>query len=190
MEFPPDWPNPDHIDFILKKLKEFNENMTNTVTLITMDGLTKTVQITGTPEIINSPLYSEGKAYGERSFKRDKFRDGEYREVPVSATKKKPEVETYKTVLNELSNGFARQGDTQNITVHVHKDVFNKIYREFAGKTPAKDLTYMELNTHSGKVFVRYAPKSEKETTLVLADDLKKLTLRELVNLKLEQDKK
>ena len=164
--------------------------MANTVTLITMDGLTKTIQITGTPDVINSPLYNEGKAYGERQFKRDKFRDGEYREVPVPSEKKGwGELKSYRQLIKQMAQEFALQGDDENITLHVHKNVFSKIHREFAGKDPAKDLTYMEINTPSCKVFIRSAPKSEKDTKLVLAEDLKKMTLRELVDLKLAQEK-
>jgi hypothetical protein len=166
------------------------EFMTNTVTLITMDGLTKTINITGTPDVINSPLYNEGKAYGERQFKRDKFRDGEYREVPVPSEKKGwGELKSYRQLIKQIAQEFALQGDEENITLHVHKNVFSKIHREFAGKDPAKDLTYMEINTPSCKVFIRSAPKSEKDTKLVLAEDLKKMTLRELVDLKLAQEK-
>jgi hypothetical protein len=135
-------------------------------------------------------LYNEGKAYGERQFKRDKFRDGEYREVPVPSEKKGwGELKSYRQLIKQMAQEFALQGDDENITLHVHKNVFSKIHREFAGKDPAKDLTYMEINTPSCKVFIRSAPKSEKDTKLVLAEDLKKMTLRELVDLKLAQEK-
>lgn len=183
------WWDPD--DAYLKQLIESTnkalekKDMTHTVTLIALDGLTKTIQISGTPEIIQTPLFSEGKDYGTRTYKRDKFRDGEYRETEA---KKSVKVSTYKDAISEMADKFVRQGHEEAITIHVHPRVFNAIHREFSSKDPEKDLTYMEINTSSMKVFVRYAP--EKSKTLQLAGDLKTLTLKELVDLKLAQDKK
>jgi len=157
-------------------------------TLITMDGMTKVVDVDGNPEFVSVPLFSEGKDHGKRHFQRDKFRDGEYREVP--AKKEKGELKTYQVLIRELAHSFALQGDKTAITLHVHPLVFNKIHREFSGKDPAKDLTYMQVNASGFPVYIRFAPESLKSPTLVLTEDLKNISLMDLVKLKLDQEKK
>lgn len=165
------------------------DKMTNKVKLITMDGFEKMVDVVGTPKEIVSPLFSEGRSYGERIFKLDKFRDGEYREAPPTSSKKKAELKTYNKIFISLSHDFALQGDDTDITIHVHPKVFNKIHREFSGRDAPENLTFMTINTATCKVNIRFAPEAEKKT-LMFAGDLKTLTLRELVDLKLAQEKK
>lgn len=184
----------DALDYANKWTKEYPGTFMNKATLITMDGMSKVVDVEGTPEFITVPLFSEGKDYGKRNFQRDKFRDGEYREVPPKAEKKGfGELKTYKTLFNHMALDFALQGDDTDIGLVVHPRVFNKIHREFTGKDPAKDLTFMQITVPSCNIFIRYAPEAEKKPKtkeLLLAGDLKALTLRQLVELKLAQDKK
>ncbi len=160
------------------------------VTLITLDGAVKTIEIAGEPDVINAPLYSDGRDLGVRVYKRDRFRDGEYRETPTQTLPNKlpGKLKTYKSLVTEMAKDFVLQGESGPLTVLVPKDTFNKIHREFSGKDAPKNLTFMEINADC-KVFVRYA-EAKGGTKVVLAEDLAALSLRDLCELKVKQTKK
>lgn len=154
------------------------------VTFFSLDGLSLEMQLPEEtlPDYFFRDIRSEGKTYPHRVYKRDYSRDFEYREQP-------PIRSTYKHIIHGMAADFYEKGDrTTKLTLHVSKKVFNKIHQEFAGKDAPETVTYLQFNTGSLPVFVRYAPEVEGPK-LLLAEDLKNLTLKQLIDLKLSLDK-
>jgi hypothetical protein len=160
----------------------------NTITtiqakLITADGheIDKAIEVVNgkIPEKITT-VFKQG--VGTRFYERDFYRDYEYNEVVA----KKPS--TLNNVLKDFATAVKQQGYNDFLTIHITPTAFKKVFKELSDKEPPPEVTYIQLN-YAVPLFIRYAPEKDKEPKLVLADDLKSLTLKQVIDLKLAQDK-